>query len=46
VAEKLAAVVRRSTYTYADFLNSRAAIPGGLGVLLEWAKEAVFRRKY
>jgi hypothetical protein len=46
VADKLADVVRRSTYTYADFLRSRAAVPGGFGTFLEWTKEVVFRRRY
>jgi hypothetical protein len=46
VADKLADVVRRSTYTYADFLHSGAAIPGAFGSFLEWAKEYIFRRKY
>ena len=46
VADKLAAVVRRSTYTYIDFLRSRAAIPGGIGAFLEWTKEVIFRRRY
>jgi hypothetical protein len=46
VADKLADVVRRSTYTYADFLRSRAAVPGGFGAFLEWAKEVIFRRRY
>jgi hypothetical protein len=46
VADKLADVVRRSTYTYADFLRSRAAVPGGFGTFLEWTKDVVFRRRY
>jgi hypothetical protein len=46
VADKLADVVRRSTYTYTDFLRSGAAIPGAFGSFLEWAKEYIFRRKY
>ena len=46
VADKLAGIVRRSTYSCADFLHSRAAMPGGFGAFLEWTKEVIFRRKY
>lgn len=46
IANNLAEVIHRGSYTCADFLKSRAAEPGCLGQLLEWTKEFIFRRKY
>lgn len=46
VADKLAGVVLRGSYTMKDFLESGAAHPGWFGAAIEWTKRNVFRRRY
>lgn len=46
VTDMLARVIADGDYSYGDFLASRAARPGRVGALIDWAKARIFRRIY
>ncbi len=46
VADRLAEIIARGSYTVQDFLKSGAAKPGWFGSSIEWTKRNVFGRRY